>query len=120
MNSDPVTPAARISTVSPVPISTAIDPIMAFGMSRLGSFASSAARATPSTPRKNQMPNGNAARSPLTPKGRAAVTPSFGAISNSAAASKCGAAPNAKAASAIAPTTVITSMSFKASPTPKT
>ena len=67
MKSAPVLPAARKRTAMPVSTRMAIAPMMARGTSLRGSRASSDPSGTPSMPRKNQMPNGSAAKTPATP-----------------------------------------------------
>ena len=88
------------------------------GMSRLGSRVSSAASGTPSTARKNQIANGNAAQMPPIPKGRKSDPPSSGAMSVRFDASNSGIIATTNTISATTAIAVIANISFNASPTP--
>ena len=116
----PITPATKSRTPNPLHAKIARDAIRARGISRFGCVASSAARGTPSTPRKNQIPKGKLAIRPEMPngsKGLEATEPSTG-ISNKLDASKAGREPATNAISAVRAIAVMTNISFRASPTP--
>ena len=88
------------------------------GMSRLGSRVSSAASGTPSTARKNQIANGNAAQTPSIPNGRKSEPPPSGAMSVRFDASNSGSIATTNTISAMTAIAVIANMSLSASPTP--
>ena len=83
-------------------------------------MASSAASGTPSTAKKNQMPNGSAASTPLTPNGRNELEPAdpSAAMLSRFAASKCGIMPVTNAMSATMAIAVMANITLSASPTP--
>ena len=90
------------------------------GMSRFGSRVSSAASGTPSTARKNQIANGNAAQIPASPNGRKSDAPdaSVGAMSVRLDESNSGSIAITKTISATTAIAVIANISLSASPTP--
>lgn len=93
----------------------------AFGMERTGSLASSAASGTPSTPRKNHMPKGNAAQMPRAPNGSQELEPNASgstAMLSREPASNSVSAPNAKMSRAATAMAVTTRLKRRASPTP--
>ncbi|CAM5369024.1 hypothetical protein STANM309S_04879 [Streptomyces tanashiensis] len=103
------------STRMPIEIASAL------GIDRTGSFASSAASGTPSTPRKNHMPKGNAAQIPRRPNGSQEfdpkASPSTG-MSFRPSTWKSVNAPSAKTTRAATAIAVTIRLKRSASPTP--
>ncbi len=94
----------------------------ALGIERTGSLASSAASGTPSTPRKNHMPKGNAAQMPRSPYGSQELEPKAvvsAGMSLRRPASNSVNAPIAKMSRAATAMAVTTRLKRRASPTPQ-
>lgn len=118
---EPRTPLAakKVSTASSTRMPIEID--SALGMECTGSFASSAASGTPSTPRKNHMPKGNADQMPSRPNGSQEPEPNASlstGMSFRPSPLNSVNAPTAKISSAATAIAVTTRLKRSASPTP--